>query len=73
MAPTDYNVHDVTVRDVPSFGLNGNVTNKTQVTFFVGAHGPFFLSYEPTQATQQQIQTDIDSKVRMLRAISGEV
>jgi hypothetical protein len=72
MAPADYAVHDVTVRDVPTFGSGGTITMKTQVTFFVGAHGPFQLSYGKDQATGAQIQSDIQKQVQVLRTITGE-
>jgi hypothetical protein len=72
MAPQDFNVHDVNVRDTPSFGIGGTVGTNTVVTFHVGAHGPFTLTYKKEQATGAQIQQDIDAQVRTLRAIVGE-
>lgn len=74
MAQTDYNIHDVTVRDVPTFARGGGVQNVTQVTFYVGPdHGPFQLTYPAGTATGVQIRQDMETKVRELRTISGEV
>lgn len=72
MAPQDYAVHDVTVRDTPTFGLGGNIAMKTTVTFYVGVHGPFQLTYNKDQATAATIQNDINEQARTLRAINGE-
>lgn len=72
MAPTDYNIHDVQVRDAPRFGIGGAITQQTTVTFYIGDHGPFTLNYAQGTATSQQIRADMDSKVRDLRTITGE-
>jgi len=37
----EYAIHDVTVKEVPFFTTGGNVKRQTQVTMYVGAHGPF--------------------------------
>lgn len=62
-------VHDVVVQQQPRFGPGGSVQTVTLVSFFVGAHGPFRLEYQPTQATAEKINGDIDHQVVELRRI----
>jgi len=64
------NVHDITQNEQPYFAPNGSVTKQTRVTFFVGSHGPFVLTYDAGQATADKIQSDINAKVRDLRLIT---
>lgn len=73
MAQTDYAIHDVQVRDTLSFGLSGTAQTKTIVTYYVGSHGPFTLTYNKDQATSAQIRNDMETQARDLRAINGEV
>lgn len=64
-------VHDVTVSDFASFGTGSTVQQKTAVTYYVGAHGPFRLEYPQGQATADRIKLDIQQKVQMLREVTN--
>lgn len=65
------NVHDITTTEQPFFGLGGVVKKQTRVTFYVGTHGPFTLTYDEGQGTAEKIQNDINAKVRDLRVITS--
>lgn len=70
MNSDDLNVHDITTTEQPYFGPGGITKKQTRVTFFVGSHGPFTLIYNEGQGTSEQIQSDINAKVRDLRVIT---
>ena len=69
--PDDYPIHDVQQMDTPTFGPNGQVQMMRAVTFYVGTHGPFRLTYTKDQATADVINHDINQEVVLLRATSG--
>lgn len=71
MASNDtLNVHDISSTEQPFFGVGGVVKKQTRVTFYVGTHGPFTLTYDEGQGTADKIQSDINAKVRDLRVIT---
>jgi hypothetical protein len=65
-------VHIVSVKDAVGFDPNTlqPLRNKV-VTFMVGTHGPFNLSYTTGQYTQQRVEQDIQSEVDTLRALGA--
>lgn len=65
----DLKVHDVLVTEDADFRPRSFGQVITKVTFYVGDHGPFRLSYPKDQATSQRIQTDIDHQVVELRRV----
>jgi hypothetical protein len=69
--PDDLRVHDITSNEQPYFGPGGITKKQTRVTFYVGSHGPFTLTYDESQGTAQRIQDDINAKVRDLRTITS--
>lgn len=64
-------VHDVTVADYSTFNRTGGVERGTQVTFYVGTHGPFTRQYPAGSGTSDQINSDIQHQVTELRRIAG--
>lgn len=63
---------DVRVEEVaesPAFDRNGRPVSNTTVRYFVGAHGPFFLTYAPGEMSADRVNADIASKVQQLRAV----
>jgi hypothetical protein len=67
----DLTVHDVQVKDDVDFSPLNFGKARTTVTFWVGSHGPFRLSYAKEQATSTQIKSDIDHQVVELRRITA--
>jgi hypothetical protein len=67
--PDGLDVHDVTVRDDVDFRPGSFGAPLTKVTFSVGTHGPFQLTYPKDQATDVRINSDIETQVRMLRNV----
>lgn len=66
----DLKVHDISQNEQPYFGPGGVVKKQTRVTFYVGSHGPFTLTYDEGQGTADRIQSDINARVRDLRVIT---
>jgi hypothetical protein len=65
----DFKVHDVSIKDAVDFKPASFGKPLTQVTFFVGDHGPFRLEYPKDQATSERINSDIDHQVVELRRV----
>lgn len=66
----DLAVKNLTQSEQPYFGPGGITKKQTRVTFYVGAHGPFTLTYDEGQGTTDRIQADINAKVRELRVLT---
>lgn len=64
-------VHDITVTQQPFFGQGGAVKTQKRVTYFVGNHGPFTLTYDEGMGTADQIQADINKQVSELRVVTS--
>lgn len=62
-------VHDVQIKDDVDFSPLGFGAARTTVTYWVGLHGPFRLSYPKDKASSAQINSDIDHQVVELRRI----
>ena len=69
MAPANLNVHDISVLDTATFGPGGAQVAQRKVTYFVGDHGPFVLTYNKSEATADRIKSDIQAEVEGLRSI----
>lgn len=63
----------VTVKDGTRFLYNGATQDVTTVTYFLGRHGPFTLTYPRGTATSVQINNDIAARQRELRQVQGVV
>lgn len=68
--PQGLDVHDLVIAHNPVFDAQGRRTNQTQVTYSIGPHGPFVLTYDAGQATAEQIKGDIDRQIGMIRALT---
>lgn len=67
----DLTVRDIQVQDTTSFDRTGAVLLSKRVTFYVGDHGPFVLTYNTrAEATTARIKSDIDAQVQQLRDIT---
>ncbi|HWY55747.1 MAG TPA: hypothetical protein VNZ03_14865 [Terriglobales bacterium] len=69
MPPVNLNVHDISVLDTATFGPGGAQIAQRKVTFFVGDHGPFVLTYNKAEATADRIKSDIQAEVAGLQSI----
>lgn len=65
----DLKVHDVAISDEADFTPRNFGRPLTKVTFWVGTHGPFRLTYPKDQATSTRINSDIDHQVVELRRV----
>jgi hypothetical protein len=65
-------VNILSVKDSPGFDL-ATLTprNNKVVTFTVGDHGPFTLTYKAGEYTQDRVQQDIQQEVDTLRGIGA--
>jgi hypothetical protein len=71
MAPDPYQIHDVTVLDIPGVigSLHPAVTKR--VVFYVGTNGPFQLNYSFQQYSAAQVRADMQAQVQILREIGA--
>lgn len=67
----NYNIHDVTVADVPgqSGTLQPNLTKR--VLFYVGNNGPFRLDYTQQNFSAAKVRADMQAQVQILRDIGA--
>jgi uncharacterized protein (DUF1786 family) len=74
MAATDQSaltVHDVNLKDVSRFGLQGVVNHYKQLTFYVGEHGPFTKEWLTQDFSAVAAKKAMDDQVAELRLITG--
>jgi hypothetical protein len=69
MEQPDLAVHDIQVNDTTTFGPGGQGVPQRKVTFYVGTHGPFVLTYAAKDATAARIKSDIQAQVAELQSI----
>lgn len=65
----DLRVHDVVVKDDTDFRPLNFGQPLTKVTFYVGDHGPFTLTFKKGEATSTAINAAIDHQVVELRRV----
>jgi hypothetical protein len=70
MDPLDLKVHDIAIADTTVFLPGGAPQVQRRITFFVGTHGPFTLSYDKAQATADAVKRDIQAEVDTIRDIN---
>jgi hypothetical protein len=71
MPPTDdLTPNSIQVREQNSFGPTGAAAHQKIVTYFVGAHGPFTLTYDAATFNVDQLKTDIRKEVANLQSLS---
>lgn len=62
----------ISVRDSPGFDLTTlTARNNKVVTFMVGTHGPFTLTYKQDEYNQARVEKDIQAEVDTLRGIGA--
>lgn len=66
-----YAIHDTTKQTIIRFDSRGKVSSISRITYYVGAHGPFFLEYPKDKATSDQINNDMLAEVQQLRMLQG--
>jgi hypothetical protein len=69
MTIPDLTVHDINVADHTYFTNTGGVATQRKVTYSIGTHGPFTLTYDKAAATPDQIKQDIRKHVSDLTDI----
>lgn len=62
----------ISVKDSPGFDISTLTPhNNKVVTYTVGNHGPFTLTYRAGDYTQERVETDIQREVDTLRGIGA--
>jgi hypothetical protein len=65
----DLTIHDINVADHTFFTNTGAVATQRKVTYSIGTHGPFTLTYDKADATPERIKQDIRQHVKELTDI----
>lgn len=66
MPNANFQVSNVRIRQSPRLDASGNPFQATIVSFMVGPHGPFTLSFAPGAGTTAAIQAAITATVNQL-------
>jgi hypothetical protein len=67
--PQGLDVHDMVMSNQPQFTRTGGVRQVTVVTYYVGDHGPFTLTYNQGDDNAERITSDIQHQVAEMRRI----
>ncbi len=67
----EFQVHDITVSEVPVISVAGGITRIKIVRYMVGNHGPFQDEYAPGEYTTEKVKERIDKRVRELRELAA--
>jgi len=65
-----YAVSNVIVRQSPQLGPTGAVTQTTVVSFMVGEHGPFSLTWPGPAPAPSDVVAAITAQVERIRALA---
>jgi hypothetical protein len=66
-------VSGVTVRQAPQVNPDGTVTQATILSFMVGSHGPFTMTWPRTSPAPADLVAAITAQVEQLRALDTGV
>lgn len=68
----DLTINNVQVREQPVFSASGAIGRQTTVTYFVGTHGPFTLTYNPSAFSVDKARSDMEHQaVELRRLLTG--
>jgi len=65
----NYTVSNVVIRQAPQLGPTGTVSQATVVSFSVGPHGPFTLTWPTTPPAPADIVAAITARVDEIRGL----
>jgi hypothetical protein len=68
-----YDVRDLTIRETPQLTSGGRTVVTTSVTFMVGNHGPFAITYAGDKPNAAKITADVTEVVNRIRSIDQAV
>ena len=68
----DYEIHNVTVMDIPGTDNSLHPTITKRVIFYVGGSGPFQLNYSQAQYKSANVLADMRAQVQILRDIGAK-
>ena len=72
MDPQGLDVHDVTSKQVPIVNRQtGQMMMAYQVTYSIGAHGPFTDTYPPGTYTKDAVVANIQRQIQILRQVAN--
>lgn len=69
----DYSIKTLTVSNESGVNAALQPVALYRVTFYVGARGPFFLSYSPADYTPDKVIADVNAEVDRLKKIDAGV
>lgn len=65
-------INNVQVREQPVFSQSGAIGRNVVVTYFVGTHGPFTLTYPPNSFSTDKARSDMEHQaVELRRLLTG--
>lgn len=67
--PTDFTVHDVLISNQTQFDRAGAPSQVSVVTYYVGSHGPFTLTYRIGEGKPEKVRADMAEQVKQLREL----
>jgi len=68
----DQLVRLLSVKDSPGFDISTLTPHNNKIiTYMVGSHGPFTLTYRASDYTQERVEQDIQREVDTLRGLGA--
>ena len=67
------NVSNLVIRNAPVIGPGGTAQQQTTVTFMVGTHGPFVLTFPAGAPTPAEILAEIAKTVQQVKVLQDSV
>lgn len=61
----------IRVAQAPVVDAAGNVTRNVRVTYMVGEHGPFDLTFAPADFTAPKVQAAMAAQAAVINSIAG--
>lgn len=68
--PPELAVHDVNIRDMTRFQLNGQIAFFKQLSFYVGTHGPFIKEWPTASFDANVAKKAMQDQVAELRLLT---
>jgi hypothetical protein len=67
----DYTITQLRVQDVTGLDASAQPTVTKRVTFNIGKHGPFTVTYKASEYSADAVKADIEKEAATLRAIDA--
>jgi len=68
----DLTIHDIQKKDRVVMNAYGTVSSVVEISYYVGEHGPFYLSYPKADYSDEKARAAMMNEVQGLRILLGQ-